>query len=178
MNILDTLFNKVELPQEVMEQLTYEYDTYGKRLEEVKKIIESGDEKKIKATIKVIKNTMLKLADSGPHNINSSNTAIAECAQAFVMFGKPSIDPIFEILDKQKNSQVKLFSQTIQQMCSKALAVIGDPDALPRLRKYADHIRKLPTTSGVFVMDHVNEAIKALEGRKLLMDLIEKAKHN
>lgn len=163
MNILDSLFHKVELPEETMKQLTREYDTYGKRVEEVKKIIESGDEKKIKATLKIIKDTMLKLAKSGPHHPDSSNKAIAECAQAFVLFGKPSINPIFEILDKQKNSQMALFSQTIQQMCSKALAIIGEPDALPRLRTYAEYIAKLPTTNDVYVLNHVREAIKALE---------------
>ena len=175
MNFISNLFDEVKLEDDAIKELTYEYDTYGKRVEIAKKIIEGGNKKEIDKVMDLVTKTMLKLADAGPHNINGTNTAIAECAQVMVEIGPPAIDPIFKILDKQKNRpSIDLFSQTIQRMCCAALSAIGDPSVLPRLQKYVTYIA--PRASDLYVTSHARQAVKALEGAKLLQDLVRQAR--
>lgn len=174
MNFLHKLFDGVKLEDEAIEKLTYGYETYGKRVEIAKKIIEGGNKKEIHKVLELASKTMLKQADAGPHNINSTNTAIAECAQVMVEIGPSAIDPIFKILDKLKNRpSVDLFSQTIQRMCCAALAAIGDPSVLPRLQKYVTYIT--PKQSDLYVTSHARQAVQSLEGAKLLQDLVKQA---
>jgi hypothetical protein len=174
MNIISSLFESVKLEDEAIEKLTYGYDTYGKRVEIAKKIIEGGNKKEIHKVLDLVTKTMLKLADAGPHNINSTNTAIAECAQVMVEIGPSAIDPIFKILDKQKNRpSIDLFPQTIQRMCCAALSAIGEPSVLPRFQKYVTYIA--PRASDLYVTSHARQAVQALEGAKLLQDLVKQA---
>lgn len=174
MNFLHKLFDGVKLEDEVIKELTCGHETYGKRVEIAKKIIEGGNKKEIHEVLNLVTKTMLKQADAGPHNINGTNTAIAECAQVMVEIGSSAIDPIFKILDKQKNRpSVDLFPQTIQRMCCAALAAIGDPSVLPRLKKYVTYIA--PKASDLYVTSHARQAVKSLEGAKLLQDLVKQA---
>jgi len=172
MNFLRNLFDNVKLEDEAVKKLTYGYETYGKRVEIAKKIIEGGNKKEIDKVLNLVTKTMLELADASPQSTSGTETAIAECAQVMVEIGPSAIDSIFKILDKQKNRpSVALFPQTIQRMCCAALSAIGDPSVLPRLKEYVAYIA--PKASDVYVTSHARKAVQSLEAAKLLQDLVK-----
>ena len=122
------------LPKEQEDALSQE-TPFGDetRSELAREVLQTGDKRAIKRAAALLAITINRGAVDGacpPYCLET----VAECAEALAALGKPSVDYVLWVLDKQKQNGQEAHSRHVQLILLDMLEKLHDSSAIPRLK--------------------------------------------